>query len=242
MSCLIVADPGPLLTALEAHLSHHAVPYRVAASNDDDLFGCALGCRAVIYVAAPNQLVAKVEPAADRERLLRVLAATSAPGVEVIVAALPEHDAYLCEFETLRRHGKPFVALRVPALVEEVAASLPERASLWLPSRGCTAVGRAKAVAQAVALAVDTEEQGRLTGAPSELANPVTLMREAAALRGGGVRVRSVAAWVYRLLRGVARWFGAQEPGALRLAEALYPELAPRGAQRLRALPAASAG
>lgn len=227
---LAIAQPGPLVSALAAAAGGDLV---CAQPNDDDLFERALGRRAVIYVAAPSLLDAALNPAPSPERLRAVLHAAAAPGVEVIVAVFPDAQNYALEIEALRRHGKPYVVLLCPPLVEELAERLAEERdeTVWLPRGAAARVSSADVVARAILDAVDTDAQGRVTDAPSEAAELTDAFGRAARL--AGARVVGVPAWVHRSVRPLALWARRREPRALNLAErltALAPPPEPRAA------------
>jgi hypothetical protein len=100
---MLIAAEGPLREALRA--AFEGGDPRIAPFDHPDLFGTAMGAGAIVYApSAP----------ADPERMRRVLGATNAPGVTLIVVVRPPGDDFEPEERILRRDGKPFVVLAAP--------------------------------------------------------------------------------------------------------------------------------
>jgi hypothetical protein len=232
---LLVAEPGPLATALEQQLSRRDGPFGVARPRDPDLFQRALGHRAIVYVPAASILAQKLDPEPDVGRIRSVLGASNAPGVRVLVAVLPE--GYHAEIDAIRRFGTPYVILEAPPLLEEVAQAMTAEAghTLWLPQRGRATFGTAEAVAREAIAAIDTEWQGRVVPVTGDVLGPKTLLERAAAVAGIRLRIRRISAWLYRWLGRLRRWFGSPVPTSRALVERLFPELG--SPARPRALP-----
>ena len=181
----------------------------------DDPLGAALGSQAVIYLpcASPAQ-----PPPSSPERMRQALAAAHAPGVEVLVAVLPL-EGFDDELDVLRRDGVPYVVLRAPMMVEELAQRLEGR-QVMLVAKGATvrAVDGAE-LAQATVAAITTEEQGdtiELGEAPMDLA---AALRRAAALSGRQVRVVELWPWLLRALGWLARLFRRRAPALFAASE-----------------------
>jgi hypothetical protein len=234
---LLIADPGPLRAAIEDDLRRAGNDVAVRTPSDDDLWLAARGRRAVVYLPAANLFEALVAPAPSVARLDEALAAAGAPGVEVLVPVFPDHPAFDVEVDALRRHGRPYAALRAPALLEEIASLVPSGGrALWLPRLGQARVATAAAVAGAVREAIDTEWQGRVTPIPSDRLDAAELVRRAAATSGRTLSVRALGPWLYRFARSLLRWLRRREAALLDALAPLIPELS---APDRRALPPA---
>lgn len=235
---LLVAEHGPLRKAIRHQFRRNGGEVVTAAPSHSDLFGQALAQHSVVYVASGSLLAGKLDPQPDPERIERVLRATNAPGVRTLVAVLPQGGAYTVETEAIQRFGTPYVIVEAPPLLEEIGAALAADTArtLWLPVQGKTPATPAKLVAREVLAATATEWQGRIVRAASKLYNPTELARAATRKVGAEVRIRSIWAWLYRLLAIARNWLGARVPTAQALAERLFPNLAP-GSKR-KALPA----
>src|SRR5579883_1158891 len=195
---LSLAGDGPLGQALRAKIAAKGEELRVARCSDDDLFVKACGCRAVVYLPAPRLLDGRLRPEPSPERVRAVLGATNAPGVELLVVAAPA--GYEDEEAALRKYGCPYVILRTPPLLEEVAddPALHERCAVWLPRGHRVTVARADGVADEIVRAMgDDSLQGATVDAPSEATDAAEVLRRAAAL-GGRASVGTVPAVVDR--------------------------------------------
>jgi hypothetical protein len=209
---LCLAGEGPLAEALRAALQERGEEVRTASTSDDDLFGKAGGCRAIVYLPAPNLLEGRLRPRPAPERMRAVLGATNAPGVRFVAFAAP--PGYEDEELLLRRYGVPYVVMRTPPLLEELASepALSEPCSVWLPRGRALAVASAPAVAQALVRAIDDDAlQGATTDAPSETLDAAEALRRAAA-RSGRATVRTVPPVVDSMVRRVGRLFRVPEP------------------------------
>lgn len=221
---LLVADEGIAASRLEAALVGQGHTVSRAAPSDPDLFSGALGRQAIVFVPRRNLLTAQLESGGGLERIdvEALLGATRAPGVELLVAALPEAPEFDALVEAIQRHGKPYAIVRTPGLMEEVAQTLEHgEQTLWLPRTGSVRISRADALAAAVVAALETDDQGRVTPVPSESFDVASLFDAAARGSGGQVRVRAVAPSVYRMVRPVARWLKGGEPRPLAFADQL---------------------
>lgn len=217
---VLVAEAGPLRSAIAEGLrgAGHEVTRWGA---DDDLFDVSVGARALVYVPFDTSIDARLRPGPDPERARRVLGAAKAPGVEVVIFVLPARG-YEAEEALLRRDGKPYVVVRAPLVLEELAEVLARDGSpsLWLPREGRVSVGRAEEVGRAVAEAIETEEQGGdLCVASVEMSAP-ELFEQASQL-AGDVKVHAVRPSIYRMVRPIARWLRGGEPAALGLWDGL---------------------
>lgn len=220
---LLVADEGIAASRLEAALVAHGHRVNRATPDDPDLFSRALGKQAIVFLACRDLLSAQLD-AGVRERgaVDAALCATRAPGVELLVAALPEAPHFDALVEAIQRHGKPYAIVRAPGLMEEVAQTLEQgERTLWLPRTGAVRVSRAEALADAVVAALDSEDQGRVTPLCSASFDVASLFDAAARSSGGQVRVRAVPPLVYRLVRPIARWLDGAEPAPLAFADQL---------------------
>jgi hypothetical protein len=226
MALLVVGD-GCLRKAITDQLSENDVGWAAAAADREDLFSEAVGHPAIIYGPAASLLDGRQQPRPSVDRIERVLHAAEAPGVEVIVLVLPEGEGYRAEIDAVARYGKPYVVLRAPLLIEEVAEELraERRGSVWLPRLGQVSVGGATAVAEAVVAATGTDEQGRVIDLPGDEMDAAMLVHRAAERAGIGLRVHALRAWVYRIVRPVLRWLSPRHSIVYRLASRLFPEL-----------------
>ncbi len=154
---LSLSGEGPLGRALHAKLAEAGEQVRVASPADDDLFNKANGARAIVYLPAPNLLEGRLRPQPSVERMRAVLGATNAPGVGLLIMVAPA--GYEDEELALRKYGIPYVVLRTPPLLEEVAddPALHERCSVWLPRGHRVAVGSAETVASEIVRALGDE-------------------------------------------------------------------------------------
>lgn len=222
---LIVAERGPVSDAVAraAEAAHGAA--RWASADDEDLWLAAKGCRAIVYIPAPSLLAGRLDPSPDVERVQAVLAASNAPGVEVVVVVVPSRAGYEPELRAIRKYGAPYVLFEPPVILEEVGAALASEAyrSIWLPRTGGVPVTSADTVAAAVVAAVDTEEQGRFLPIPSTEVDVAEVFKEAARAVCPEVKVHAVWPRLHRTVRPIARWLRGGEPTALSLAERLLP-------------------
>jgi hypothetical protein len=229
---LLVADEGGAASLVEAVLVARGYGVTRAALGDPDLFSRALGRQAIVFVATSNLLSAQLANGSSGGAVHEVLRAARAPGVHLIVAALPAAPSFDGVEDAIAREGKPYVIARTPGLVEEVAETIRHgERTLWLPRTGRVEVSRGSALANAVVSALETEEQGRVVRVPSESFDVAGLFAAASDVIGGPVRVRAVAPLVYRVVRPVARWLKGGEPAPLALADQLLArQAAARGA------------
>lgn len=214
---LCVSGEGLLQAALLARLQEQGEDVRVASPSDDDLFSKALGCRAVVYLPAPTLLDGRLRPEPGPERIRKVLGATNAPGVELLVVATP--PGYEDEELAVRKYGVPYVVMRSPPLVEEleVQPALRERCAVWLPRGRTVAVTSAPTVADAIVRALrDDSLQGATIDAPSESVDAAEVLRRAAT-RTRRASVHTVAPTVDAVVRRVGRLFRIREPAIVAL-------------------------
>jgi hypothetical protein len=218
---LLVADGGGAASLIEAVLVARGYGVTRAPLSDVDLFSRALGRQAIVFVPTSNLLSAQLADGAGGDAVHDVLRAARAPGVHLIVAALPAAPSFDGIVDAIAREGKPYVIARTPGLMEEVAEMIRHERTLWLPRAGRVEVSRGSALASAVVSALETEEQGRVLRVPSESFDLAGLFEAASDVIGGPVRVRAVAPLVYRVVRPVARWLNGGEPAPLALADRL---------------------
>jgi hypothetical protein len=209
---LCVSGDGPLAAALVARFREQGEEARVASPSDDDLFGKALGCRCIVYLPAPTLLEGRLHPGPAPERMRKVLGATNAPGVRLLIVATP--PGYDDEELALRKYGIPYVILRTPPLVEELEAlpALHEPCAVWLPRGRKVAVTSATLAADAIVRASrDDSLQGATVDAPHESVDAAQVLRQAAA-RARRASVHTVAPALDRVVRRVGRFFRVPEP------------------------------
>jgi hypothetical protein len=182
-----------LREAVVSALGEDGLGTKVIEPGVEDPLGEAVGHAAVVYLASSS--ASWVDEA---------VAAAHAPGVEVLVVVLPQGEGQEA-LERLRKDGVPYVVLRRPPLLEDLA--IAER-RLWIVPRDARLhVVEAAAVARAVRAAIDSEEQGRTIVLGEEVPSALAL-RRAAELRGVDARVVALWAplvvlycWLLRLLR-----------------------------------------
>lgn len=209
---LLLAGDGPLARALHARLAEAGEEVRTAAASDDDLFNRACGCRAIVYLPAPNLLEGRLHPEPSTDRMRAVLGATNAPGVSLLVMATSA--GYEDEELALRKYGVPYVVLRSPLLFEEVAAdpALHERCSVWLPRGRRVVVAAAASVANEIVRALGEDSmQGATVDVPAETLDAADVLRRAAG-PARQVAVRTVPPAIDTFVRRVGRLFRVREP------------------------------
>ncbi len=214
---LCVSGEGPLKSALVARFQEKGEEARVASPSDEDLFGKALGCRAMVYLPAPTLLEGRLHPEPAHERIRKVLGATNAPGVELLIVAAP--SGYDDEELALRKYGVPYVIMRTPPLVEELEAqpALHESCAVWLPRGRNVAVTSATLAADAIVRASrDDSLQGTTVDAPYESVDAAEVLQRAAA-RARRASVHTVAPALDMLVRRVGRFFHVPEPAIVAL-------------------------
>jgi hypothetical protein len=217
---LDLAGDGPLGVAVRAALEKAGVKVRSASYGNDDLFGSACGCRAIVYAPAPNLLTGRLSPSPDVGRMRAVLGATNAPpGVRALVVVVP--PGYDEELDALKRYGVPYVILRAAPLIEELAKdpALQGSGPVWLPRGSKMRIANANAVAAEVVRAID-DATGATIEAPSETVDAAEAMRRAANLAGRKV-VRTIPKPFDTILRGVGKLFGVRPPPLVSLHEQL---------------------
>jgi hypothetical protein len=219
---LLVADEGGAASLIEAVLVARGYGVTRAPLSEPDLFSQALGRQAIVFVPTSNLLSAQLANAPSDDAVHAVLRAARAPGVQLLVAALPAASSFDGIVDAIAREGKPYVIARTPGLMEEVAEAIRHgERTLWLPRTGRVEVSRGSALANAMVHALQTEEQGRVVRVPSESFDLAGLFAAASHVIGGPVRVRAVTPLVYRMVRPVARWLNGGEPAPLALADQL---------------------
>ena len=224
---LLVAPRGLLRQRLSRGLKRQGYQVTRVRPGAEDLFSRALGKQAIVFAGAGNLLDVQLSQAHDAgealsagAHLAEVLRASNAPGVQLLVFLFPL-DGYQSEVAQIRRYGKPYVILRSPALLEEVAeAALSDAPSqLWLPKAGAISATPSSVVLQAISNALITEEQGRETPIVSSRYHLAGLLAAAAATRRQRPVVHAVHPGLYRWARAIARWLSGSEPAALRFAD-----------------------
>ena len=223
---LLVAEEGPLRAAIANELEAAGIAVSTAPPDHDDLWSAARKQRAIVYIPSVNLLEGKVRPAPSEARMRDVLGAAEAPGVEVLVPLFPATGAYDAEVRVMKRHGKPYAALRAEPVLEEFATLVPsDMRALYLPRTGAARYCRTEAISRAVLDAIATEEQGRVTDVEAEYADAATLIRKATGTVRRPVRVRGLWPWLFRLLEPALRWLSRGEARALEALGRIFPEL-----------------
>jgi hypothetical protein len=224
---LCISEAGILRDAIETTLRKKGHPTEVAPPSDDDLFGVALGKKAIVYIAAPRILDGWLAPRADLERLRAAIGAAQAPGIELIVAVFPAGQGYAAEEAALKVEGTPYIILHAPPLSEEIAQEVErdDERTLWVPQGSAVRTCTANELAEAVCAALSDEAQGRTHEVASRPVDWAALVRTAGQSSRRSLRVHSVPPTLFRLARPVARWMKGKEPVAL----SLYDRLARQG-------------
>jgi hypothetical protein len=217
---LVIGEAGVLRDAVVRALTPQG-DVAVTTIEDDDLVSAACGQEAVVYLAGAGLVDAALSPAPSAERARDALRAAHAPGVSLIVAVLPEGDAYREEIDVIERDGTPYVVVEAPPLLEELAGTLYDGVTLFVPSEGAVRATDAAGVAAAVRDALVTEEQGRIVSVAVGPLAPKALLRRAAEL--GSRRVRVISLWkpLYRLARWIGKLFRRRAPVPVVLCERL---------------------
>lgn len=220
---LLVGEQSALRDEIFRACVQRDMPVEVASVDDEDLFLRAMFQRAVIYLPSTTILEGKLHPAPDPERMGDVLAATSAPGVGVLIVALPSAEGYEPELARLRKHGTPYVLWECPVPIEELGEALGREQArwIWLPLGERIDVSKRTDLVEAVMHGLDTEDQGRLLQVPARHLETTTAFRQAALTARNRVHIRGLRPWLHRLLRPIVRWLRGWEPDALGLYEGL---------------------
>jgi hypothetical protein len=211
---------GPLGVAIRGAIRGMGEDVRSARVDDPDLFMTALGCRAIVCTAAPNLLDGKLEPSPLPERMRSIVKAANAPGVKLVVVVVPSGDRYADEELVLKKDGIPYVILRCPPLVEELAeaTNFHVTRSLWLARGKTTAISTCADVDAAVRKAlVEDSLQGATIDVPSEQVDLTEAVRRAARLAGAHTEVRATSPGLSAAFRKFAVWFGRPQPPAITL-------------------------
>ncbi len=218
---LLITNQGPLGSAIQHALAQAGTRVDVVPPDHDDLFGRALDQQELVYVASSRLIDGIFDPKPDPDRARAVMKASVAPGVSMVVFILPNASAFDVETEVLERDGKPYVIVKAPLLLEEVAEVLASdpRPRIWAPQQGQVSVTTAAEVGRAVIEALKTERQGRTTYVEGEKVNAASLLQRAAALGSSPAKVQPVWPWLFRMARPLARLVLGQEPRALALCD-----------------------
>jgi hypothetical protein len=193
---------------------------RSARVDDPDLFMKAIDCRAIVGAAGPSMLDGKLEPSPSPERMRSLVRAANAPGVELVVVVVPSGDRYADEELVLKKDGIPYVILRCPPLVEELAeaANFHVTGSLWLPRGNTTALTSGADLVAAIGRALhDDSLQGATVDVPAEQVDLTEAVRRAARVAGARTEVRATSRGLSAALRKVSAWLGRPQPSAMSL-------------------------
>lgn len=246
---LLVAPKGQLRRRLARGLERRGYQVTRVKPDTEDLFSRALGKQAIVFAPTGNLLEAQLareneadEAESTSTRTTEVLRASNAPGVELIVCVLPLSDGYHSVVGQVKRHGKPYVILRAPALLEEVAESALRDAPfhLWLPRSGAMSAAASSTLLEAVSDALVTEQQGRENAVTAGRYHLAGLVEAAAFTRRRRPHVHAVPPLLYRWVRPMARWLRGGEPVAMSFADRVLGTSAmprQRSAPAARALP-----
>jgi hypothetical protein len=151
-----------------------------------------------------------------------IVRAANAPGVKLVVAVVPSGGRYEEEELVLKKDGIPYVILRCPPLIEELAeaANFHVTHSLWLAPGKTIALSAGAVLSAAVARALrDDSLQGatvEVAATPLEVAE---VTRRAARIAGASTKVRTAPRSVSAAYQAVAKWLRVPPPPALSLCE-----------------------
>lgn len=212
---------GPLGIAIRAAIQARGEKVRTTCIGDPaDLFMEALDCRAIICTASPSMLDGKLDPSPSLDRMRTVVRAANAPGVKLVVVVVPAGESYSEEELVLKKDGIPYVILRCPPLVEELAeaANFHVTGSLWLARGKTTAISTASDLASTVVKALDEGSwQGATIEVPSEQVDLAEAIRRAARLAGARTEVRATSPTISSVYETLSGWLGLNRPPALTL-------------------------
>ena len=184
----------------------------------------ALDCRAIVCTAAPNLLDGTLDPSPSPDRMRAVVRAAKAPGVKLVVLVAPAGGRYAEEELVLKKDGIPYVILRSPPLVEELAEATNFHVGgpLWVERGRTITLSTGADVAKAVVAALDDDSlQGATETIPSEEVDLADALRRAARVAGARATVRTAPSAVSAAVRNVSTWLGLRRPPALALYERL---------------------
>jgi hypothetical protein len=181
----------------------------------------ALGCRAIVSAAGDSLLDGRLEPSPSPERMRRIVSAANAPGVRLVVVVVPSGGRYDEEELVLKKDGVPYVILRCPPLIEELAdaANFHVTGSVWLARGKTTAVSSRSNLCAAVAKALtDDSLQGATIEVASTQVDVAEAVLRAARVAGARTEVRT-APFAASAYRAIARWLHVPRPPVLALYE-----------------------
>ena len=221
---LLICEQGPLWSALTAALLRDGKSVATARPQERDLFSAASGKQTILYAPAASLLAGTLDPRPSRERMAEVLRAAKAPGVQAVVLLVPLGGGFEEEETLLRHSGKPFVVLRSPPLLDEVAAQVgtSDHEALWVPRAGVAEVTDGERLVAAVLAAIDGDQQGSSRRVAGDILDAPTLFGRAVNLfapSGAPPKLQVHGVWppLYRITRRVLKLLGRPEPAALPL-------------------------
>jgi hypothetical protein len=212
---LVMGTKSLLRDAIAAALSREH-PAAVIEPDHEDPFGAAARHRAVVYITSSS--LADGEGVSSPDRMRAALQAAHAPGVEVLVVVAPL-QGYDDEIAVLKRDGIPYVVLRAPMLIEDLAGSLAGESLVVVPRDAAVRTARLRAVTDAVAAALETEDQGRTIEIAGEQLPASVAIEQAASVAGSRVWVLSIWAPLMRVIRWFGKLLGRPRRHALALVE-----------------------
>ena len=221
---LVVSEQGPLWSAVTDALLSSGKHLATARPSDPDLFLLALDKQTIVYAPASSLLGGTLAPCPSRRRMQRVLRAARAPGVSLLVLLVPSAGGFAEEEALLRRSGKPYVVLRSPPLLDEIAEQMgtADHDALWVPRAGVAEATDADRLGAALLEAIDGGHVGSSIRVAGDTLGAPELFDRAAnvfAMRGAEPRLHIHAVWppLYRLTRRMLKLLGRPEPAALEL-------------------------
>jgi hypothetical protein len=221
---LVVCEQGPLWSAVTDALLSAGKHLATARPGTPELFLLALDKQTIVYAPAPSLLGGTLEPRPSRRRMHRVLRAANAPGVRLLVLLVPAAGGFAEEEALLRRSGKPYVVLRSPPLLDEIAEQMgtAEHEALWVPRAGVAEATDAERLGAALLEALDGEHEGSSIRVKGDTLDAAELFGRAAnlfATRNAEPRLHIHGVWppLYRVTRRMLKLLGRPEPAALEL-------------------------
>lgn len=212
---LLVAQPGSLIDGVQHSLEARGIEAKQGTLSDDDLFMSALNCAAIVYLPEANLLNANIAASPNPERMRALLKASNAPGVKLLIILEPTGQAYEIEEQLLKTNGIPYVIVRSPSLLEELAKAVDcNRAhSLWIARGQSVKVASENELFDTIHQALTADDlQGRTVEVGSQTMALEKAIEKAVSLKGGTIHVHATWPFLSKLMTSILRLFGAKQP------------------------------
>lgn len=219
---LLVSDDAIAAEHLAAGLASGECIVTQTSSRDDDLFAKALDHDTLIYLPAKSFLhPPRLEGPRVEEEVRAVLGAANAPGVNLLVVALPARVQAEIVEAAVQHSGVPYFIVRSPALIEELryelAGEVPK--TVWAPRCDGAALGQADTLVRAVRGCFVDDRQGRTIELAATLTDIPSALRRVLSIEEG--RVVSVWPPIFRVGRAATRILCGHDAPYARLIDAL---------------------